>query len=317
MKKTAFLTSFVLWAFGVLAQDSLIVTKNVADTIKVVKDTTYWQRSFNGGINFNQAAFSNWAGGGVNSLALGAVVSSRALYRKGRISWDNTADFQLGYVTQRGETRKAADQLFLNSVYGYQLTNNWDMFVSGTFNSFFAPGYRYENLAADRTRLLVSKFFSPAQLTFAWGFAYRPNDWFSARISPFAPRFTFVTDDAVRVRQLPNGTYVPDPTQEAYGVKAGRAVRTEWLALQIQAMLNRDLTENINLSTRYQMYANYQTLDAIDHRLDLTLTAKISQYISTTLGLIALYDKDFSSKFQIQQTLAIGLLYKVTTFRKK
>ncbi|GAA4454809.1 DUF3078 domain-containing protein [Nibrella saemangeumensis] len=317
MKKLVFLVSLVFPTFFTVAQDTLTVTKNFADTINVKIDTTYWQRSFSGGVNVNQASFSNWAGGGVNSLALGSVIVARALYEKGTISWDNSADLQLGYVSQRGITRKAADLLFLNSVLGRKLTPQWEAFVSATLSSFFAPGYRYENLAADRNRLLVSSFFSPAQLTLAWGLAYRPADWFSVRISPFAPRFTFVTDDAVRVRKLANGTYVPDPTQEAYGVKAGRHVRTEWLALQLQAMLNRNLSDNFNVSARYLLYANYQTMNAIDHRLDLMLTAKISRYLSTTFSLIGLYDEDFSSGLQLQQTLAIGLLYNVTTFRKK
>lgn len=317
MKRFILIVSILIAGVRALAQETPVVTTNFADTIKIRKDTTYWQRSFNGGVNFNQASFSNWVGGGVNSLALGAVVAGRALYEKGKTSWDNTADLQLGYVNQRGLTRKAADLLFLNSVVGHKLSPVWETFVSGTFNSFFAPGYRYDNLPADRNRQLVSRFFSPAQLTFAWGLAYRPNDWFSVRISPFAPRFTFVTDDAVRVRKLSNGTYVADPTQAAYGVQAGKKVRTEWLAMQIQAMLSRNLSENINLNARYQMYANYQTLDAIDHRLDLVLTAKVSRYISTTLGLITLYDEDFSDKLQLQQTVAIGLVYNVSTFRKK
>lgn len=288
----------------------------VNDSLSSKKDTTYWQKSFSGGINFNQASFNNWSGGGINSVALGSVVAARALYEKGKTSWDNTADLQLGYVTQKGDTRKAADQIFINSVLGQKVATKWDFFGSGTFNTFFASGYRYDKIAKDQTRLLVSGFFSPAQLTFAWGMAYRPNDWFSVRISPFSPRFTFVTDPEVRVREV-NGVFVKDPTAVAFGVASGKTVRMEWLAFQLQAALNRKLSETVSINARYQLYANYQTLNAIDHRLDLILTAKVSKYISTTFGLIALYDKDFNAKLQLQQTLAVGLSYNVSTFRKK
>ena len=91
----------------------------------------------------------------------------------------------------------------------------------------------------------------------------------------------------------------------------------EWLAFQLQASLSKDLGPNVAINARYQLYANYETLDAIDHRLDLLLTAKVNKYLSTTFGIIALYDKDFTNDLQIQQTLAIGLAYNVSTFRKK
>jgi hypothetical protein len=287
-----------------------------SDSASAPKDTTYWQKSFSGGLNFNQASFDNWAGGGINSIALGMVLNARALYMKEKWSWDNVADLQLGYVRQGGQTRKAADQILLNSVAGYKLTDKWDVFMSGGFNTFFAPGYLYggkkDGSGGDS---LVSKFMAPAQLGFAWGLAYKPNDWFSLRLSPFAPRFTFLLADEVR----PIINSATGERGKAYGVEAGKKVRTEWLAFQLQAALNKDLTKNIKLNVLYQLYANYETLsfDQIDHRLNLTLAAKVNNYISTTFGLIMLYDKDFTDKLQLQQTLGIGLLYNVSTFKKK
>lgn len=292
------------------------VTTNFKDTVSVKRDTTYWQQSITGGVNFNQNSFNNWVGGGVNSVAVGGVVAARALYEKGRASWDNTADFQLGYVTQRGLTRKATDQLILISVLGYKIAPEWDLFVSGTFNSFFAPGFRYENLQPGLSDFKISNFLAPAQLTPAWGVAYKPNDEFSLRVSPFAPRFTFLSDQSVRFREA-NGVLIPDPNATAYGVTPGRSVRAEWLALQLQAVWNKKLSENVSLNARYQLYANYQTLNAIDHRLDLLLTAKLNRYLSTTFGLIGLYDRDFFDGLQLQQTLGIGLIYNASTFRKK
>ncbi|MCY7359010.1 MAG: DUF3078 domain-containing protein [Rudanella sp.] len=314
--KTIVLTVLV-WLTYLVAQAQETPTKNFEDTLKIKRDTTYWQKSFSGGVNINQASFSNWVGGGVNSTALGLVISSRALYEKGKTSWDNTGDFQLGYINQRGTSRKAADQLFINSVLGQKIAPKWDIFMSGTFNTFLAPGYQYDKIPANTTRQQISGFFAPAQLTAAWGVAYRPNDWFSLRVSPFAPRLTFVNDDIVRVRKGTDGISRPDRTATAFGVEAGKTVRTEWLALQLQAALNKNVTDNININARYQMFANYQTLDAIDHRIDLIATAKINKYLSTTLGVISLFDKDFSQDWQLQQTLAIGLLYNTTTFRKK
>ncbi len=301
-----------------VAQDSTRTTTNFKDTVAIKPDTSYWQKSFNGGINFNQASFSNWSGGGVNSVAIGGVIAARALYEKGKISWDNTADFQLGYVTQLGNTRKAADQIILISVLGRKIAPKWDLFLSGTFNTFFAPGFRYDKLPTDQTRLRVSNFFAPAQLTLSAGIAYKPNDWFSLRMSPIAPRLTFLSDQGVRVSVDPiTGLYRPDPTATVYGVPPGQSTRTEWLAFQLQTVVNRNLTENIALNARYQLFTEYARLDNINHRLDLLLTAKLNRYLSTTFGLIALYNKDFSTELQIQQTLAVGLVYNISNFRTK
>ncbi|GAB3807279.1 DUF3078 domain-containing protein [Spirosoma humi] len=318
MKNVVYLLVSWLCVTQATAQDSVRVTTNFKDTVAVKIDTSYWQRSFSGGVNFNQASFSNWSGGGVNSIAIGGVIAARALYEKGKTSWDNTADLQLGYVTQLGNTRKAADQIIIISVLGHQIAPKWDLFLSGTFNTFFAAGYRYDKLPTDQTSLKVSNFFAPAQLTFAAGLAYKPTDWFALRLSPIAPRFTFLADQSVRVRQdAVTGNYVPDPTQKAYGVDPGKSSRTEWLAFQLQAVLNKNLSENISLNARYQLFTEYSQLDNINHRLDLILTAKVSRYLNTTFGLIALYNKDFSASLQIQQTLAIGLSYNLSSFRKK
>ena len=311
-------TSVLVILMGCSCLGHAMAQNLVKDSVAIAKrDTSYWQRSFSGGVNFNQASFSNWSGGGVNSVAIGGVVAARALYEKGKRSWDNTADLQLGYVTQLGNTRKAADQIMLISVLGHKIAPKWDLFVSGTFNTFFAPGYRYDNLQPDQTRLRVSNFFSPAQLTIAGGIAYKPNDWFALRMSPIAPRFTFLADQSVRVSQLANGYYVVDPTQTAYGVAPGKSSRVEWLAFQLQAALNRNISQNVSVNARYQLFTEYANLNNINHRLDFIMTAKASRYLSTTFGLILLYNKDFSSSLQVQQTLAVGLSYNISSFRTK
>jgi len=279
-----------------------------------LKDTTYWQKSFAGGINFNQAQFSNWSGGGVNSMSLGALVNARSLYQKEKWSWDNTADLQLGYVYQESiGTRKAADQIFINSVAGYKIAKKWDFFISGLFNTFFAPGYLYGAKKSDPNKggdSLVSNFMSPAQLTFAVGVAYKPTDWFSVRISPFAPRFTFVLDDAVR-------TEINGVKQKAYGVEPGKKVRAEWLAFQLQAVLDKKISTNVHFKAGYLMYMSYENFGKIDHRLDANIAMKITKWISVQGGIILMYNKDYSSNVQLQQTLGIGFLYNTSTFYQK
>lgn len=280
----------------------LSVTAGFAQT-----DTTYWRRSLAAGANVNQSSFSsNWKAGGVNSIALALFLNAKANYLKENISWDNTTEMQYGLIKNaKQDMRKSLDRIFLDSKLGYKLSGHWNSFFSGNFITQFAPGYIYDTDAAGSDSL-ISNFMAPAFLTFALGFEYKPEPWFALRLSPFAPRFTFLTDDAVAVNQR-------------YGVPEGKTIRTEWLAAMVQADLERDIATNLNLKVNYQSYANYQTLafNAIDHRLSTTITAKVNRFISVNLTGILLYDRDQDRDVQLSQTLGLGILYNVQNFQDK
>ncbi|MDN3204606.1 DUF3078 domain-containing protein [Algoriphagus sediminis] len=291
---TAFLSLVVL--FAVQAQDEV-----TAEETK--QDTTYWLKETSGGINLNQASFSgNWTGGGVNSIALGTYFFARRNYKKDKWSWDNTLDLLYGVVRNQGEdVRKSNDRIFLDSKVGLAINSKWNYFVSLNFLSQFAPGYDF----SDNDRTLISKFMNPAYLTTAIGVEYKPNDEFSLRISPFSPRWTFVTDTEL---------YLNVP--ENYGVEIGETVRTEAAAFSLLLDWNKKLSENVTFVTRYQMYANYQNFafNAIDHRLDLALTAKVSDLINVSLTSLMIYDLDQDNAIQFSQGLALGIAFKRSTF---
>jgi hypothetical protein len=78
----------------------------------------------------------------------------------------------------------------------------------------------------------------------------------------------------------------------------------------VVASLDRDIAQNMNLKSRYTMFANYQTLGHIDHRLDVTLTARVNRFINVALAGVALYDFDTDVKIQASQALSLGLVYK-------
>ncbi|WP_373398834.1 hypothetical protein V8V91_03785 [Algoriphagus halophilus] len=142
-------------------------------------------------------------------------------------------------------------------------------------------------------------------MTTSLGFEYKPNDEFSLRISPLAPRWTFVTD-----------TELYNNVENNYGVEVGKKVRTEWLAFNLLADWNKKLSENLTLKMRYQMFANYETLafDTIDHRLDLGLEAKVSNLINVSLTSLSIYDIDQDDKIQFSQGLALGISFKRGNF---
>ena len=274
-----------------------------------IDSTSNWRKSFKAGLNVNQASFSsNWKGGGINSIGLTALVNFKANYRNGKASWDNEIDMQYGFVRNAGQGfRKTLDRIFLDTKYGYAISKSWDLYTSLNFTSQFAPGYVYHT---DDSSSIISDFLAPAFVTSSWGLEYHPVDYFKLRISPFSPRFTIVKDGA---------RFAPIVSDKPYGVDTTETVRTEWAAFQITADFSKDIAKNINLKWRYLLFANYETLEfkKIDHRLDLSLTARVNKFITTSFGFIMLYDSDQDDKAQISQLLNIGLLYTFQNYEDK
>jgi len=270
------------------------------------KDTTYWLKEISGGLNINQASFSsNWKGGGVNSVAFSGYLIGRANYAKGPWTFDNTLDMIYGVVKNKGEEgRKSNDRIYLDSKVGHKISDHWNVYFAVNFFSQFAPGYDFDT----EPKTLISKWANPAYLTTGLGLEYKPNDEFMLRLSPFSPRFTFVTDTEL-YKNVP----------ENYGVEIGETVRQEWLAFYALAEWKKEFTERFGILMRYQMYANLEdfAFKNIDHRLDLGLVAKITNAINVTFTTLTIYDIDQDEKVQFSQGLALGLAIKRGNFPEK
>jgi Protein of unknown function (DUF3078) len=281
---------------------------------QIVKPDTLsnWKKKFVFNLNVNQAAFSsNWKGGGVNSLGLNGLLNYQANYSKNRDSWDNEISLLYGFVNNSGQGfRKTIDRIFLDTKYGYKLSDNWGLFTSLNFLSQFDKGYKYEkDVNGVEQGLLISDFMAPAFITFAIGAEYHPVEYFTVRISPFAPRVTIVNDPARFVT-----TVGPEP----YGVVPPDETRFEWLAFQLLAEFDKDIATNFNLKWRYLMFANYETfeLKTIDHRLELMLNAKVNRFITVGLGGILLYDYDQDTGAQVSQVFNLGFAYSFQNFEE-
>ena len=270
-------------------------------------DTTYWRKDFNVGLSFTQASFtSNWTGGGVNSIGANALLNFKARYRKDKHSWDSEIDLAYGIVQNEGQGgRKSIDRVFLDSKYGRNLGKKWELFTSTNLLTQFANGFNYdvEFPNGEVRDSLISQFFAPAFLTFAWGFQYQPVDYFNIRLSPSTPRFTFVMDDGLS-------------DLGAYGVDPGDQVRAEWLAFQALVDFDKDIAENLNLKWKYLLFINYENpeFDEWDHRLDLILSARVNKYISVNLGAIVIYDFDQVDEVQLNQFFNLGLTYSAKNY---
>ncbi len=274
-------------------------------------DTTYWKISFNASIPFNQASFSdNWSGGGINSLGLSSLVNFKANYLKGKHSWDNEIDLTYGFTNNDGQGfRKNNDRIYIDTKYGYSISDHWNLFSSLNIQTQFVKGYRYEQDSLDReVEILISDFMAPGYFTASLGFEYTPKPYFKLRLSPFAPRLTVVRDKELYLNVDSN-----------YGVPIGETTRWEWLAFQAIADFDKDLTENLNLKFKYQLFANLETLEfnKIDHRLDAILSAKVAKYFDVKLSGILLYDYDQIDEIQLSQGFGLGFAYTFKNYKEE
>ena len=262
----------------------------------------YWRNWISFGVNFNQASFSdNWSSGGVNSLALGTLFGYKTDYTKGDKNFVSELLLQYGKQKNKDQLeRKTADRIFWDNKVGLKLSRSWNFFGSLNFESQFEKGYSFSKDTDGREiRTLLSRFMAPGYLTESVGFEYKPVKYFFLRIGTGTARQTFVLDTSIHRTNPKN-----------FGVEPGRRFRNE-LAFQLVSSIDKDIATNVNLKSRYVMFANYEHLQAIDHRLDVTVTARINRLINVALSGVILYDDDTGTKIQASQTMSLGLVYKL------
>jgi len=140
---------------------------------------------------------------------------------------------------------------------------------------------------------------SPGYLTESLGFEYKPVKYFDLRLGTGTARQTFVLDTTIYKNQSGN-----------YGVPIDHKIYNE-LAVQVVAQIDKDLSKNVHINARYALFIPYiQPLAYASHRLDATLTAKVSRLIAMTVNTTVLYDKTTSDRIQGTEGLALGVLYK-------
>jgi hypothetical protein len=276
------------------------ISKDAADT--AVKT---WKKGGVLGLNLAQTALSNWAAGGDDfSLSVNSLINLYAFYKKGKSSWDNTIDFNLGYIkTTSLGGRKNDDRFDLLSKYGHAISSKWN--VSGLFNfrSQFFKGYSYNN----NVKRLSSAFLSPAYILLGAGLDYKPNDQFSFFISPATGRLTIVKDDSLSANGL-------------YGVEPGEHHHVEFGAFMSASFL-KDLNKIVSYKGRLDLFSNYKhNPQNVDLYMSNVFAAKLSKWLTANWNFDLLYDDDtrlfgkngHSAALQIKSLIGVGVIVKLS-----
>ena len=292
-------------AISTHAQDQSVKDLQAASNKKVtdlkVDSGKIWKTGGMLNVNLGQGSQSNWAAGGDDfSFSAASYLGFYALYKKDRYSWDNTLDFNYGFINTTSQgTRKNDDRLDLLSKAGYALTPKLSLAALLNFHSQFSKGYSYEK---DGSKELLSDFLAPGYLLISLGLDYKPAEGLSIFVSPVTSRWTFVNNDFLSAKG-------------AYGVDPGEKVKNEigaFASINYMTGLNKLIT----YKGRLDLFSNYaHNPQNVDVMMNNMFTAKLSKILTASLALDLIYDDDVklfgpnndSPALQLKQMIAIGL----------
>jgi len=280
------------------AESGKSIKKDAADTSK-----KNWKKGGLYSLNVAQASLSNWAAGGDDfSLAINSQLSLYAFYQKNKHSWDNTFDFNLGYVnTTSLGSRKNDDRFDLLSKYGYALNSKLNVAGLVNLRSQFFKGYTY----SDNVKILSSNFMAPGYLLVSAGLDYKPNKELSIYLSPLTARWVIVQDTALS-------------NKGAYGVTPGKKSNLEIGAFATINYL-KEISKNITYKGRIDLFSNYRrNPQNVDVFMSNILNVKLSKVLSANWGVDLIYDDDVRlfgvnnnrPGLQVKSLVGIGLLVK-------
>lgn len=297
----------VFSGYAVVAQDAVIkkIRVEAERNIKKEADTSGkpWKKGGLYSINVSQGSLSNWAAGGDNfSLSVNSLLSLYAFYKKDKHSWDNTFDFNLGYVnTTSLGGRKNDDRFDFLSKYGCAL--NPKLNLTGLFNirSQFFKGFTFP----DGIKTYSSSFMSPGYLLLSSGLDYKPVKNLSIFLSPATARWVIVRDTALANKGL-------------YGVTRGKKSALEFGAFATIGYL-KEINKHVTYKTRLDLFSNYRhNPQNVDLYMTNMLSAKLGKILSVTWSVDMIYDDDIrlfgknrtSAALQVKSLVGLGLLLK-------
>ena len=298
---------YLLISFPIVAftQDET-VKKLSADAARIVKkdaaDTAQqeWKKGGLYNINLSQSSLSNWAAGGDEfALSINSLLNLFAFYKKDKHSWDNTFDFNFGYVkTTSLGSRKNDDRIDLLSKYGRAVSSKWNVAGLVNFRTQLLKGYNYP----DNQKVLTSNFLAPAYILTSIGMDYKPNANFSLFLSPVTARWIIVKDDSLSAKGL-------------YSVTPGEKSKSEFGAF-ISANYLKEFSKSLSYKGRLDLFSNYKNNPQnIDVFMTNVLAAKLSRVLSASWNVDIIYDDDVrlfgdngtSAGTQIKSIVGLGL----------
>ena len=279
-------------------------------------DSVYHEHETLVNVQFSQVQLSQWAAGGQSSASLIAKVDQFWEYDGTDFGWDIEFHGAFGLLHRPDDQiiLKTDDRIELATKLGRRLKEKGSLTALGSFRTQLAPGYATVNGLPDANQV-TSRIMAPGYLVLALGVDTKPTKTTTIFLAPFTSKSTFVIDDSLS-------------SQGLFGVLPGERSRHE-VGGYVRVGLKEQVTENVAYAVRLDLFSNYlEEPEAIDIFTDHVLTLKVNSWLSTTLGLTLIYDKDVELVLrepnpdipgdlgdvgpgvQLKQILAVGLSLK-------
>jgi len=252
-----------------------------------------WTKTAVGNINFTQSSFDNWSQGGENSWAWLLGFAAKAVNDQEKTNWATTLKLEYGQSKiGDAESKKSADEIFLESVLGYKLKPHFSIYGAVSGRSQFATGYDY----AVEPKVEISRFLNPGYFIESAGLQYNQGETFNTRLG-VAAKQTIVTEELFAPR------YTDKSETESL-----EKVRNE-IGAESVTKFNKKIYGNIVYATSLELFSNLKSFEEIDARWDNLFSAEVAKYIAVSFNFQIFYDYDISRQRQLKQILAVGLTY--------
>ena len=272
-----------------------------AQTDSLPTPETDWKRGGTAKLLFNQAAFSEWASGGQNSVSLSFHTDYDLSYTNNGWNWDTKflGDFGLTKLSGSKYLRKTNDRFDLQSFLGKKFSPTWSYSTVFGIKTQFSRGYKYgEDDNGNETRTLRTHFFSPVYIQLGVGLYWKKSKNLWVNVAPFTQRLTLVSRKFTM--DLPEG-------KEYFGVRKGDNHRFE-LGASVNAFYKFSPMENMTLEQRLGLYSDYlDKAENVDLDYQIAAELQVNEYVSTNLILQLVYDDNAVKRLQVRQVFGVGV----------
>ena len=283
-----------------LQRESLAAGRKVALPVDTSKR---WKKGMLFNLNLAQSSLSNWSAGGDKfSLSVNSILNLFAKYTKGRNSWDNTFDLNLGYVNSTSlGSRKNDDRFDFVSKYGRSINKKTNFALLTNLRSSFFKGYTFNKPEPQ----LISNFLAPGYLLVSTGVDFRPNSNLSIFLSPVTARWVLVMDPVLSAK----GSYGVDPGKRS-NLETGSFATLNFL---------KDIAPNITYKAKLDLFSNYMNNPQnIDLFMTNLVSIKLAKFLSMSWAVDLIYDDDArvfgpdktSPGLQVRSMVGLGVQFK-------
>lgn len=266
------------------------------EVVRIINMPVFWTEVNQFGLQASEVSFTNWNGGGSNSISAMTEINIERNYKDKNFKWDNLLRIQLGANKQNGEDiRKTEDNIEITSKAGFRFKKNSDWYYLGklNFNTQFFKGFNFPS------REVISEIMAPGFLFTGLGVEHKlKKQKFYLYLSPMTLKSTFVLN-----QNLANdGAFGVDEAvldEDGNIIKEGKNIRIE-TGILINNEYEKELFDNVNMKNRLSLYTDYiNNFGNIDIDWEINFTFKVNSFIKANFGSHLRYDDDV--KVRIEQ----------------